>query len=104
MMVSAGLVVGGAGNVAAGIRGLTQAMMSKGSGSSGSSKIDPTKPANEVLLGSLRREFPGQHLNKSLNEIKELLRTASGEEKRSLQTAKKLLEQSERLLEKTKNK
>jgi len=36
----------------------------------------------------------GQHLNRSLNEIKELLRTASGEEKRSLQTAKKLLEQS----------
>jgi len=67
-------------------------------------RIDPTKPANEVLPGSLRREFPGQHLNKSLNQIKDLLRTASGGEKRSLQTAKKILEQSERLLEKTRNK
>jgi hypothetical protein len=66
--------------------------------------IDPTRPANEVLPGSLRREFPGQHLNKSLNQIKDLLRTASGAEKRSLQTAKKILEQSERLLEKTRNK
>jgi hypothetical protein len=35
MVVSTTLVVGGAGNIAAGIRGLTQAMMSKGSGSSG---------------------------------------------------------------------
>ncbi|WP_437732812.1 SpvB/TcaC N-terminal domain-containing protein [Sorangium sp. So ce1335] len=68
------------------------------------SRIDPTKPAREVLPGSLRREFPGQHLDKSLNGIKDALRTASGAEKRSLQTAKKILEQSERLLEKTKNK
>jgi hypothetical protein len=35
MVVSTGMVVGGTGNVAAGIRGLTQAMMSKGSGSGG---------------------------------------------------------------------
>ncbi|KYG09587.1 hypothetical protein BE21_17060 [Sorangium cellulosum] len=68
------------------------------------SRIDPTKPAREVLPGSLRREFPGQHLDKSLNGIKDALRTASGAEKRSLQTAKKILEQSERLLEKTKSK
>jgi hypothetical protein len=32
MVVSTTLVVGGAGNIAAGIRGLTQSMMSKGSG------------------------------------------------------------------------
>jgi RHS repeat-associated protein len=35
IVVSTSLVVGGAGNVAAGVRGLTQAMMSKGPGSSG---------------------------------------------------------------------
>ncbi|WP_437997659.1 hypothetical protein WMF26_44235 [Sorangium sp. So ce185] len=67
------------------------------------SRIDPTKPAREVLPGSLRREFPGKHLDKSLNGIKDALRTESGAEKRSLQTAKKILEQSERLLEKTKS-
>ena len=26
--------------------------------------LDPTKPANDVLPGSLRREFPGEHLGK----------------------------------------
>jgi len=57
-----------------------------------------------VLPGSLRREFPGQHLDKSLNEIKEALRTAKVADKRSLQTAKKILEQAERLLDKVKNK
>lgn len=67
-------------------------------------RIDPTKPANEVLPGSLRREFPGQHLGKSLNDIKGALRTAEGADKKSLQTAKKILEQSERLLEKAKSK
>jgi hypothetical protein len=77
----------------------------QGEGSSrAASRLDPTKPARDVLPGSLRREFPGQHLDKSLNGIKDALRTASGAEKRSLQTAKKMLEQSERLLEKTKSK
>ncbi|MGC4069492.1 MAG: hypothetical protein QM784_33530 [Polyangiaceae bacterium] len=68
------------------------------------SRIDPNKPANEVLPGSLRRQFPGEHLGKSLNEIKERLKTATATDKRSLQTAKKILEQSERLLNKAKNK
>jgi hypothetical protein len=39
--VSTTLVVGGAANVAAGLRGLTQSMMSKGSGSSGPSAAAP---------------------------------------------------------------
>lgn len=64
-------------------------------------RIDPAKPAQDVLPGGLRREFPSQHLQKSLNEIKDLLRDATGEDKRSLQTAKKLLEQAPRLLQKT---
>ena len=34
------------------------------------------KPAQEVLQGTLRRKFPGEHLNKSLNQIKNLLKTA----------------------------
>jgi hypothetical protein len=38
MLVSTTLVVGGAGNIAAGIRGLTQSMMPKGSGTSGRTK------------------------------------------------------------------
>lgn len=50
----------------------------------------------------MRREFPGQHLDKSLNGIKDALRTASGAEKRALEAAKSVLEQSERLLEKVK--
>jgi hypothetical protein len=60
--VSTTLVVGGAANVAAGIRGLTQSMMSTGSGSSGSQavttagggakpgpKTDPTAPHNATV-------------------------------------------------------
>lgn len=62
--------------------------------------LDPTKPAQEVLPGSLKRKFPSQHLGKSLDEIRNELRTATGVNKQSLQTAKKLLEQSERLLNK----
>ena len=64
--------------------------------------LDPTKPANDVLPGSLRREFPGEHLGKSLNDIREALKSAKGPAKRSLQTAKKILEQAGRLLEKPK--
>jgi len=54
------------------------------------------------LPGSLHREFPGQHLDKSLNQIKEALRRASGREADSLRKAKKLLEQADRLLRKNK--
>jgi hypothetical protein len=65
-------------------------------------QLDPSKPADQVLPGSLRREFPGEHLGKSLNDIREALKSASGKAKRSLQTAKKILEQAGRLLDKPK--
>jgi hypothetical protein len=65
---------------------------------SGSKGIDPTKPAREVLPGRVKRQFPGEYLDHSLREIKALLKKASGKEKRSLQKAKKLLEQLPRLL------
>jgi hypothetical protein len=48
MVVSTTLVVGGAGNVAAGIRGLSQSMMSKGSGSQGT---PPTTEGGVKLTG-----------------------------------------------------
>ena len=38
MVVSTGLVVGGVGNIAAGIQGLTQALMSQGSGGPGTAR------------------------------------------------------------------
>jgi hypothetical protein len=60
--------------------------------------VDPTRPARDVLSGSLKRYFPSQHLGKSLNDIRRALRGAKGLEKRTLQTAKKLLEQQGRLL------
>ena len=62
--------------------------------------LDPTKPAREVLKGRLKREFPGDYLDQSLNDIKDMLGKAKGEEKRKLQKAKKLLEQQDRLGEK----
>jgi hypothetical protein len=68
--------------------------------SSSAPKIDPDKPASEVLRGQAKREFPGEHLDKSLKEIKELLKSAEGQEKRSLQKAKKILEQQDRILDK----
>jgi hypothetical protein len=64
------------------------------------SPCDPTKPAKDVLPGSLKKRFPGEFLDKSLNEIKELLKTAKSAAKRKLQTAKKILEQQYRLGEK----
>lgn len=61
---------------------------------------DPTKPAKDVLSGTAKKEFPSEFLNLSLNEIKSLLKNATGQDKRKLQTAKKLLEQGKRLEEK----
>lgn len=52
--------------------------------------------------GSLRRELSGEHLDGSLDEAKAALGSAAGDERRALQKAKKLLEQAERLLEKSK--
>jgi hypothetical protein len=60
-------------------------------------------PANEILPATLRRKYPSQYLGKSLNEIKDALRTATGKEKADLQTAKKLLENIKRLMEKLGN-
>ncbi|CAN97847.1 hypothetical carbohydrate-binding protein, Rhs family [Sorangium cellulosum So ce56] len=58
--VSAGLVVGGVGNIAAGIHGLTQALMSSGSGSSGPQETAPTARGGTYKLrdpetGQVRR-------------------------------------------------
>ena len=61
---------------------------------------DAARPAQDVLKGRLRREFPSEHLDKSLDDIKDRLKKARGEDKRQLQKAKKLLEQQERLGEK----
>jgi hypothetical protein len=61
---------------------------------------DPAKPAKDVLKGRLKRRFPSEYLGKSLNEIKDMLRTAPPEAKRKLQKAKKILEQQDRLGEK----
>lgn len=62
-------------------------------------KVDPNKPASEVLRGGAKREFPGEHLNKSLNEIRELLKTADGATRCSLQKATRFLEQQDRILD-----
>jgi len=61
-------------------------------------KVDPDKPARDVLPGRLKREFPGEHSDKSLNQIKDALKFAQGAEKKSLQKAKKILEQLNRLM------
>jgi hypothetical protein len=63
-----------------------------------SGSVDPNKAARDVLPGSLKREFPSQYLDKSLNEIKDMLKIAAGPTKRNLQKAKKLLEQVPRLM------
>jgi hypothetical protein len=65
-------------------------------------KLDPTKPAENVLPGSLKRKFPTGLLGRSLNEIEEALKKATGKEKSDLKTAKKILEQVKRLLQKPK--
>lgn len=62
--------------------------------------VDPEKSAKDVLSGTTKRKFPAEFLDRSLDEIKDLLKHATGKEKRKLQTAKKLLEQGERLSEK----
>lgn len=55
-----------------------------------------------MLPGSLHREFPGEHLDKSLNQVKEALRNATGRQAERVRKAKKLLEQADRLLQKNK--
>ena len=59
--------------------------------------MDPTKPAKDVLSGTAKKRFPSEFLNRSLNDIKAQLENATGQLKRKLQTAKKLLEQGTRL-------
>jgi len=58
--------------------------------------------AEDVIPGSLKREFPAQHLGKTLEEIKTELSKAKGRERKILQKAKKLLEQKDRIREKVK--
>jgi hypothetical protein len=58
MMVSTTLVVGGAGNIAAGIRGLTQSMMSKGSGSAGPTGTAPTTGAGGKSFRVVNSKMP----------------------------------------------
>jgi hypothetical protein len=45
------------------------------------SNVTTVKPAEQVVRGGTKREFPSEHFCKSLNEIKELLKTAKGKEK-----------------------
>jgi len=61
IVVSTGLVVGGAGNVAAGIRGLTQSMMSKGSGSSGPQGTTATAGDAPKNWSAAREAYWKQH-------------------------------------------
>jgi hypothetical protein len=51
MMVSTTLVVGGAGNIAAGLRGLTQSMMSKGPGTLGTQELKWGNPKSTPTYG-----------------------------------------------------
>ena len=62
------------------------------------------KAAQDILNATLKRKFPSQHLDKSLNQIKDLLKTAKGKDKASLTRAKKALEQGVRLMDKLKGK
>ena len=57
MVVSTTLVVGGAGNIAAGVRGLTQAMMSKGSGRT-TPKGEPKELPRRDSTGKVHGELP----------------------------------------------
>ena len=61
---------------------------------------DKGRKASELVSGKLKREFPSEHLNKTPNEIEKALKNATGKEKKSLQKAKKLLQQQERLRDK----
>lgn len=58
------------------------------------------RAARDVLPGRFHREYPEEHMGKSLNEIKKELRSAKGALKDSLQKAKKLLQDTGRLVEK----
>ena len=60
------------------------------------------RKARDRVPGSIKREFPAEHLDKSLLEIEEALAKAKGPAKESLKKAKKLIEQGDRLIEKNK--
>ena len=64
--------------------------------------VDPNKPASSQLPGSLKRDYPGEYLSNSLNELEELYKTAKGETRKKIYKAIKLLEQLQRLLDKPK--
>jgi len=52
------------------------------------------------VAGEVKRNFPRQHLDKTLTQIKDALKGAKGPAKNSLQKAKKIIENAERLQEK----
>jgi len=96
MVVSTTLVVGGAGNIAAGIRGLTQAMMSKGSGktdlqgTTGGGKNAPhanldKKAAAQARYESLKAEY--QKLRSTPNKTPEV-KAAMEKTERAMKKAK----------------
>ncbi|HZF52338.1 MAG TPA: RHS repeat-associated core domain-containing protein, partial [Polyangiaceae bacterium] len=96
MVVSTTLVIGGAGNIAAGIRGLTQAMMSKGSGktdlqgTTGGGKNAPhanldKKAAAQARYESLKAEY--QKLRSTPNKTPEV-KAAMEKTERAMKKAK----------------
>lgn len=57
-------------------------------------------PAEDLLPGTLKRDLPSDYLDKSLSQIKDLLKHAEGPEREALQKVKKALEQTTRLMDK----
>lgn len=62
------------------------------------------KKAKDILSGKLKREFPSQFLEKSLNEIKRLIKKPGTQNLKDLRKAKKILQEQERLQRKLKGK
>ncbi|MCA8939737.1 MAG: hypothetical protein KDB07_08020 [Planctomycetes bacterium] len=55
------------------------------------------KTAAELVLGSLKREFPPPLLDHTLPDIKSAMKTAKGKELEDLKRARKIMTQLERL-------
>ena len=65
---------------------------------------DRNSTVNDLVHGRLKRKLPGQYSDWTYQEILDALKTAKGNEKRILQSVKKLIEDSVRLLDKVGNK
>ena len=85
MVVSTTLVVGGAGNVAAGIRGLTQAMMSKGGGKNAQHANMDKKATAQARYENLKAEY--QKLRGTPNKTPEV-KAAMEKTERAMKKAK----------------